>query len=62
LNAAARALSDPSSRGVAATIQIVLTSSSGESAGTLEMSPEQARQIVNGQISAADYFVKNVEL
>jgi len=26
------------------------------------MSPEQARQLVNGQISAADYFVKNVEL
>ena len=62
LNAAARALSDPTSRGVNLTIRIVLTSSSGESAGTLEMSPEQARQLVNGQISAADYFVKNVAL
>ena len=62
LSAAARALSDPTSRGVAATIQIVMTSSSGESAGTLEMSPDQAHQIVNGQLTAADFFVKNVDL
>lgn len=62
LNAAARALSDPTSRGVNITVHIILTSSSGESAGTLEMTPEQARQLVNGQISAADYFVKNVAL
>jgi hypothetical protein len=62
LSAAARALSDPASRGVPTTIKIVLTTSSGEVAGTLDMSPEQARQLVNGQISAADYFVKNVEL
>ena len=62
LSAAARALSDPASRGVPTTIKIVLTSSSGEVAGTLDMSPEQARQIVNGQVSAADYFVRNVEL
>jgi hypothetical protein len=62
LNAAARALSDPQSRGVPVTIHIILTSSSGEAAGTLEMSPEQARLLVNGQLSAADYFVKNVAL
>jgi hypothetical protein len=62
LNAAARALSDPSSRGAPVTIQIVLTSSGGESGGTLEMSPEQARQLVNGQIAAADFYVKNVAL
>jgi ABC-type uncharacterized transport system permease subunit len=62
LSAAARALSDPSSRGVATTIKVVLTTSSGESAGTLDMSPEQARLLVNGQITAADYFVKNVEM
>jgi hypothetical protein len=62
LSAAARALSDPASRGVPTTIQIVMTSSSGESAGTLDMSPEQARLLVNGQISAADFFVKNVDL
>lgn len=62
LNAAARALSDPTSRGVAITIHIILTSSSGESAGTIDMTPEQARLLVNGQVSAADYFVKNVAL
>lgn len=62
LSAAARALSDPGSRGVPTTIQIVLTTSSGDPAGTLEMSPEQARLLVNGQITAADYFVKNVAL
>jgi len=62
LNAAARALSDPTSRGVGITIHIVMTTGSGESAGTLEMSPEQARLLVNGQISAADYFVRNVAL
>ena len=62
LAAAARAISDPTSRGLNLTIKVVLTTSSGESAGTLDMSPEQARLLVNGQISAADYFVKNVEL
>jgi len=62
LNAAARALSDPTSRGVNITVHIILTTSSGEAAGTLEMSPEQARLLVNGQISAADYFVRNVAL
>jgi len=62
INAAARALSDPSARGVSLTLHLVLTTSSGESAGTLEMSPEQARLLVNGQITAADYFVQNVSL
>ena len=62
LNAAARGLSDPASRGVATTIQIVLTTSSGDSAGTLEMTPEQARLLVNGMMTAADYYVKNVTL
>jgi hypothetical protein len=62
VNAAARALSDPASRGVSLTLHIVLTTSSGESAGTLEMNPEQARLLVNGQVSAADFFVQNVTL
>jgi hypothetical protein len=62
LNAAARALTDPGSRGFQSAVQVVLTTSSGDSAGTLEMSPEQARLLVNGQITAADYFVRNVAL
>jgi len=39
-----------------------MTSSAGDTAGTVEMSPEQARQLVNGQVSAADFFVRNVAL
>jgi hypothetical protein len=62
INATARALSDPASRGVAITVRIVLTTSSGESGGTLDMSPDQARLLVNGQVTAADFFVKNVVL
>jgi hypothetical protein len=62
INAAARALQNPTSRGSTTTITIVMTSSSGDSAGTVEMSPEQARQLVNGQVSAADFYVKNVAL
>ncbi len=62
INATARALSDPTSRGAQITIAVVLTTSSGESAGRFEMSPEQARQLVNGQTTAADYFVGNVAL
>ena len=62
INATARALTDPASRGTPITITVVLTTSSGESAGRLEMSPEQARLLVNGQVSAADYFVRNVVL
>ncbi|HEX4440491.1 MAG TPA: hypothetical protein VH854_10505 [Thermoanaerobaculia bacterium] len=62
INAAARAIQNPTSRGSATTITIVMTSSSGDSAGTVEMTPEQARQLVNGQISAADFFVRNVAL
>ena len=62
LNATARALTDPASRGTPMTITVVLTTSSGESAGRLEMSPEQARLLVNGQVTAADYFVRNVVL
>lgn len=62
INATARALSDPASRGALVTVTVVLTTSSGDSAGRLEMSPEQARQLVNGQITAADFFVRNVAL
>lgn len=62
INATARAISDPASRGTPITVTVVLTTSSGESAGRLEMTPEQARMLVNGQITAADYFVRNVAL
>ena len=43
-------------------VDIVLTTSSGDSGGTFEMSPDQARQIINGNINTADYFLRNVIL
>jgi hypothetical protein len=62
LSAAARAIRDLSDRGREASIEIVLTSSSHEPAGTFEMTPDQARQLVNGTVAIGDYFVKNVIL
>src|SRR5262249_52276555 len=60
LAAAARVLADLTSRGREVTIDIVLTTSGGESAGSFEMNPEQARLIVNGSLTTADYFIRNV--
>ncbi|HTD52120.1 MAG TPA: hypothetical protein VK780_03765 [Thermoanaerobaculia bacterium] len=62
LAATARALSDLASHGKEINVDIVLTTSSGDSGGSFEMSPDQARQIVNGNINAADYFLRNVIL
>jgi len=62
LAAAARVLADLTSRGREVTIDIVLTTSGGESAGSFEMNPEQARLIVNGSLTTADYFIRNVIL
>ncbi|HEY6929900.1 MAG TPA: hypothetical protein VJA66_09520 [Thermoanaerobaculia bacterium] len=62
LAAAARILADLAARGREVTIDIVLTTSGGESAGAFEMNPEQARLIVNGSLTTADYFIKNVIL
>ncbi|MGH9366771.1 MAG: hypothetical protein ACRD3M_03745 [Thermoanaerobaculia bacterium] len=62
LSAAARAIRDLSERGKDATIEIVLTSSTHEPAGTFEMTPEQARQLANGTVAVGDYFVRNVIL
>jgi hypothetical protein len=62
LAASARALSDLSNRGRQLRVDIVLTTSSGDPAGSFDMDSEQARQLVNGNITAADYFIKNVIL
>lgn len=62
LSASARALSDLPEKGRPAAVEIVLTTPTGESAGSFEMTPDQARQLVNGSISVADYFVRNVIL
>jgi hypothetical protein len=62
LAASARTLADLGNHGKDVTLDIVLTTSSGENAGTFEMNGEQARQLVNGNITAADFFLKNVVL
>jgi hypothetical protein len=58
LAAAARALGDWGNRGNQLTIEIQLTTSSNEAAGAFQMTTDQARQIVNGQITTADYFLR----
>jgi hypothetical protein len=60
LSAAARAVLEAANRGRPATVDIVLTTPSGEAAGTFEMTPAQARMIVDRSITVQDYFVKNV--
>jgi len=62
LAASARTLADLGNHGKEVSLDIVLTTSSGENAGTFEMNGEQARQLVNGNITAADFFLKNVVL
>lgn len=64
LSAAARALADYGAGvgGKALTIEVALTTSSGENAGTFQMTTEHARLIINGNIRIQDYFLKNVVL
>jgi len=62
LSAAARALNDLAERGRDTVVEIVLTTSTNEPAGAFDMSPEQAKQLVNGTIAVGDYFVRNVNL
>jgi hypothetical protein len=62
LSASARALADVATRGKDAPIEIVLTTSNGDSAGSFDMTSEQARLLVNGNLAVADYFIRNVAL
>jgi hypothetical protein len=62
LSAAARALGDLAGRGKDATVEMVFTTSGNEPAGSFEMSPDHARQLLNGTIAVGDYFVKYVNL
>ena len=62
LSACARALADLGGRGQDVTVDIVLTTSSGDSGGNFEMNAEQARLIVNGNQPIAEYFLKHVIL
>ncbi len=62
LSASAKALTDLQEKGKPTTVEIALTTPAGDAAGSFEMSSESARQIVNGTVSVADYFVRNVIL
>jgi hypothetical protein len=62
LGAAARAVADLNAKGHDVALEVLLTTSGGETAGSFQMTPEQARLLVNGQVTVADYFVKNVIL
>jgi len=62
LSACARSLSELAEKGKATTIEIVLTTASGDNAGSFDMNTDEARALVNGNVSVADYFVKNVIL
>lgn len=60
LSAAARAITEAALRGWSAPVEIVLATSSGEPAGTFEMTPPQAKLLVDRGMTIQDYFVKNV--
>jgi hypothetical protein len=60
LSATARAISEAAVRGRTASVEIVLSTTSGEPAGTFEMTPMQARILVDRGVSVQDYFIKNV--
>jgi hypothetical protein len=60
LSATARAISEATVRGRTASVEIVLSTTSGEPAGTFEMTPMQAKILVDRGVSVQDYFIKNV--
>ncbi len=62
LSASARVLADLGNRGKETSVEIMLTTSSGESGGSFEMTSEQARLLVNGNLAVADYFIRHVNL
>ena len=62
LSASARVLADLLEKGKPTTAEIQLTTAAGDSAGSFEMTADQARQLVNGNLGVADYFVKYVIL
>jgi hypothetical protein len=62
LSATARAMRDAFARGRAEPVEIYLTTLSGESAGSFEMTPEQAKLLVDRNLTVQEYFVRNVIL
>jgi hypothetical protein len=62
LSASARAVRDAVARGRSEPVEIYLTTLSGESAGSFEMTPEQAKLLVDRNLTVQEYFVRNVIL
>ncbi len=60
LSASARAIAEAAERGRPASVDIVLTASSGEHAGTFEMTPAQAKLLRDRNLTVQEYFVRNV--
>lgn len=60
LSASARAIVEAAERGRSGNVEVVLTTGSGEPAGTFEMTPAQAKLLVDRGMTVQDYFVKNV--
>jgi hypothetical protein len=60
LSAAARAITETAERGRPASVEIVLTATSGEHAGTFEMTPAQAKLLRDRNLTVQEYFVRNV--
>ena len=58
--ASARAIVEAASRGRPATVEIVMTTPSGDPAGTFEMTPQQAQLLASRRTTVQDYFVRNV--
>jgi hypothetical protein len=62
LSLSARAMRDAFARGRSEPVEIFLRTSSGESAGSFEMTPEQAKLLVDRNLTVQEYFVRNVIL
>jgi hypothetical protein len=60
LSASARAIVEAAEQGRASSVEIVLTTAAGEPAGTFEMTPAQAKLLVDRSLTVQDYFIKNV--
>ena len=60
LNAAARLAQDLTSIGKVAALDVEFISSNGSEGGRFRMTAENVKELTDGQITASEYFVKNV--
>jgi len=60
ISTSARALTQLANRGRTASVEIVMTTSAGDPAGTFQMTTAQAKVLVDGSVTVQDYFVESV--